>query len=301
MSHKKYVLITAARNEEAFIGKTIQSVILQTVLPEKWVIVSDGSTDRTDEIVRKYAERYNWIELLRMPEHRDRSFAAQATCFNAGYERVKHVKYDIIGNLDADISFETEKDYFEFLINKFEENSQLGVAGTPFVEGSLQYDYRYTNIEHVSGACQLFRKECFEGYKIIKGGGYDWIAVTTARMKGWKTKTFIEKKCFHNRKQGLGNSGTLMAWFRQGEKDYFLGGHPLWQMFRTFYQMKSKPYIIGGLLLFFGYTYKGLRRTERPVSRELMMFQRREQMQRLKNILFSIIGLNPKSRKLELK
>lgn len=282
-THFKYVLITPARNEEAYIEKTIQSVISQTVLPRKWVIVSDGSTDSTDDIVKKYMAGNTWIELIRMPEHGDRQFAAKVHCFNAGYEKVKDVKYDIIGNLDADISF--EKDYFEFLLRKFAENSQLGVAGTPFVEDSSHYDYRFTNIEHVSGACQLFRRECFEeigGYVPIKGGGIDWTAVTTARMKGWKTRTFTEKVCFHNKKMGTGNSSALKSWFRHGRKDYFLGGHPVWQLFRTIYQMSKKPYLIGGLLLFFGYNWAYISRVERPVSKKLMKFIRREQMQRLK-------------------
>ena len=181
-----YVLITPARNEAAYIENTILSVISQTVLPIKWVIVSDGSTDATDKIVISYASSNSWIELVRMPEHRDRQFAAKVHCFNAGYDKLQGLKYDVIGNLDADITF--EKDYFEFLLGKFHKNPELGVAGTPFVEGNEKtYDYRYTNIEHVSGACQLFRHQCYEeigGYTPIRGGGIDWVAVTTARMKG---------------------------------------------------------------------------------------------------------------------
>jgi len=192
----KYTLITPARNEEAYIRKTIESVISQSLLPKKWVIVSDGSTDDTDNIVKEYLGRYDWIELVRMPEHQDRHFAAKVICFNAGHQRLFDIDYNLIGNLDADISF--EEDYFKFLLSKFDEDPGLGVAGTPFVEGSSHYDYRFTNIEHVSGACQLFRRECFEevgGYIPIKGGGIDWTAVTTARMKGWKTRTFIDKTC----------------------------------------------------------------------------------------------------------
>jgi poly-beta-1,6-N-acetyl-D-glucosamine synthase len=112
-----YVLITPARNEEASIGDTIESVISQTVLPKKWVIVSDGSTDRTDAIVREHLSGNPWIDLIRMPEHRDRQFAAKVNSFNAGYAGLRGVDYDIIGNLDADISF--EPDYFEFLLSKF--------------------------------------------------------------------------------------------------------------------------------------------------------------------------------------
>src|SRR5205809_4590373 len=113
----RYVLVTPARNEEAFIGATIRSVEAQTVRPIKWIIASDGSTDRTDEIVREYARQHSWIELLRLPERRDRHFAAKAQAFNAGYARLKEQDYDIIGNLDADITF--EPDYFEFLLEKF--------------------------------------------------------------------------------------------------------------------------------------------------------------------------------------
>lgn len=281
-----YVLITPARNEEAFIEKTIRSVAAQTVLPKKWVIVSDGSTDRTDEIVRSYASRCSWLELVRMPEHRDRQFAAKVHCFNAGYERVKDLAFDIIGNLDADITF--EKDYFEFLLAKFREHPRLGVAGTPFVEGTSHYDYRFTNIEHVSGACQLFRRACFNdigGYVPIKGGGIDWTAVTTARMKGWLTRTFTEKTCFHHRPMGTGTGTTLRALFRHGKKDYFLGGHPLWQVFRSAYQMTRKPYLVGGGLLLAGYVWAGITRVERTLSPELMQFHRSEQMRRLKGAL----------------
>ena len=281
-----YVIITPARNEEAYIEKTIRSVVSQTVRPEKWVVVSDASTDQTDELVKQYMPDNPWIELIRMPEHRDRQFAAKVQAFNAGYNNIGNTKYDVIGNLDADISF--EEDYFEFLMEKFAGDQKLGVAGTPFVEEGSHYDYRFTNIEHVSGACQMFRRECFEdigGYTPNKTGGIDWIAVTTARMKGWKTRTFTEKVCHHHKKMGSGNHGKLAALFKHGKKDYFLGGHPLWQVFRSVYQMTKRPYLLGGSLLFLGYLWATVNGTERVVSKELMNFIRGEQMLRLKKAL----------------
>jgi biofilm PGA synthesis N-glycosyltransferase PgaC len=278
-----YVLITPARNEEANIDKTIQSVLYQTILPKKWMIVSDGSTDKTDGIVTQYLPDNSWIELVRMPEHTDRHFSAKVNCFNAGYAKAKDLDYDIIGNLDADISF--DPDYFDFLLSKFQEDPNLGVAGTPFVEEGKHYDYKFTNIEHVSGACQLFRRKCYEeigGYIPIKGGGIDWVAVTTARMKGWKTRTFTENTCLHHRKMGTGNARAIMTWFRQGRKDYFLGNHPFWEIFRTIYQMTKKPIIIGGALLMLGFTWSAITRMSKPISKELQLFIRREQMIRLK-------------------
>lgn len=281
-----YALITPARNEEQSIEGTILSVIGQSVLPVRWIIVSDGSTDRTDAIAGYYVGRHQFMELIRMPEHRNRNFAAKVACFSAGYERLRGTDYDIIGNLDADITF--EPDYFEFLISKFEEDPKLGVAGTPFVENGVHYDYHYTNIEHVSGACQLFRKECFEdigGYLPIRGGGIDFVAVTTARMKGWKTSTFTGKTCFHHRKMGTGNATPLMTSFRQGKKDYFLGNHPFWEVFRTFYQMTRKPIVLGGALLMAGFTWAAVTGTQKPISGELEHFIRAEQMTRLKNLV----------------
>jgi glycosyltransferase involved in cell wall biosynthesis len=286
----KYALITPARNEEAFVEDTIRSVIAQTVRPEIWVIVSDGSTDRTDEIVRQYTIRHEWMELLRMPEHRDRQFAAKAHCFNAGYARLRELDFDIIGNLDADITF--EPDYYEFLLGKFVSMEKLGVVGTPFVEisdqpGKHTYDHQFANLQHVSGACQLFRRECFEavgGYVPVKGGAIDWIAVTTARMKGWQTRTFLEKSCIHHRKLGSGNDNPLMVRFRYGQKAYYVGGHPLWECLRGVFQMRERPFIIGGAYFLAGFGQAFFTRMERPVSTELMAFHRAEQMARLRSV-----------------
>ncbi|PYV61766.1 MAG: glycosyl transferase, partial [Acidobacteria bacterium] len=147
-------------------------------MPVKWVIVDDGSTDRTPEIVSRYLAQYPWIEMFQMPQRRDRSFAAKVEAFNAGYERVKGLYYEIIGNLDADISF--ERDHFEFLAKKFSEDPTLGVAGTVFrEEGYSSERDSFEGHRHVAGGCQLFRQQCWEqigGYIPHRGGGIDWMA-----------------------------------------------------------------------------------------------------------------------------
>lgn len=286
-----YVLITPARNEQDFIELTIKSVISQTRLPVRWIIVSDGSTDGTDDIVRKYAAQHDWIELHRMPERAERHFGGKVACINAAYEKVKDLSWNVIGSLDADISFDSE--FFGFLLDQFADNPQLGVAGAPFREEGSTYDYRFSSTDHVSGACQLFRRKCFEaigGYTPVKGGGIDVIAVLTARMKGWQTRTFPEKFCLHHRPMGSAMHGAVASWFKLGEKDYRLGRHPLWQMFRSVYQMKHKPMILGGCALLVGYLWVWLRGVQRPVSRELIKFQRTEQMQRLKKFLSTVIS-----------
>lgn len=285
-----YVLITPARNEAAFIEQTIKSLVGQTILPLKWVIVSDGSTDGTDDIVEKYAAEHKWIELVRMPARRERHFAGKVLAFNAGYERVKHLNYDIIGNLDADITF--EEDYFFFLLNKFAENPRLGVGGTPFREGSSQYNYRFSSIEHVSGQCQLFRRECFEsigGYVPREIGGIDLVAVLNARMRGWQTRTFPGKTFVHHRKMGTGmHAGSIAAFFKYGCGDYILGGHPLWEIFRSIYQMKNNPFILGGGLRLGGFYWALLTGVKRDVPKDLVEFRRKEQMHRLRKFFSEV-------------
>jgi len=288
-----YVLITPARNEVSYIEATIRAVTAQTHLPKRWVIVSDGSTDGTDEIVRKYMQGRDWLELLHLPEKQDRSFAAKVRVFNAGYARLKDLEYDVIGNLDADITFET--DYFSYLMEKFASTEKLGVAGTHYIEGDFHsYNDSYMNLDHVNGGCQLFRKACFEdigGYVPIKGGGIDWVAVTTARMKGWQTRSFAERVFNHHRKIGTAEANELVSRFRYGKKDYFLGGHPLWELLRGGFQMVKKPYLIGGMCLLSGYFWSWLTGHERPVSKELVTFHRQEQVQRLRQLILGRLHL----------
>lgn len=286
----RYVLVTPARNEEAFIEKTLESMAHQTIVPLKWVIVNDGSTDATGAIAGRYAEKYDWIEAVNLPVRKERNFAAKVYAFNAGLEKLSNLEYEIIGNLDGDVSL--DKDHFEFLLGKFKEDPRLGVAGTIFKEeGYSSETDSFEGQKHVSGQCQIFRRECFTeigGYCANKAGGIDWIAVTTARMMGWKTQSFREKSFFHYRHLGTAERSVAAAMFSYGEKDYYLGGHPLWELFRVAYRMVKRPYLTGGLALGLGYGWAMVRREKRPVSKELMKFHRREQMQKLRAVLKSI-------------
>lgn len=288
-----YVLITPARNEERFIDKLIQSVIRQTELPAKWVIVNDGSTDATAEIVGRYLGDHEWIERVDLPAHRDRSFAGKVHAFNAGLERVRGLDYEVIGNLDSDVSF--DEDYLAFLMGKFAEDSGLGVAGTVFrEEGYSSATDSFEGQNHVAGGCQLFRRQCFEqigGYVPNKAGGIDWIAVTTARMMGWTTRSYREKSFFHYRSLGTAERSPLASAFSYGEKDYYLGNHPLWEIIRVLYRATRKPYLLEAAALYSGYLSAFIRRMKRPVSPELMRFHRREQMAKLRAILRSLFRL----------
>jgi glycosyltransferase involved in cell wall biosynthesis len=288
-----YVLITPARNEAGFIGKTIESVVHQTLLPLKWVIVDDGSTDNTAAIVRRYLPEHPWMELVQMPQQRDRSFAAKVGAFNAGFERVKGLGWEVIGNLDADISF--GPDHFEFLMGKFAADARLGVAGTVFRQEDYSSDKdSFEGRNHVAGGCQLFRRRCWEeigGYIPHRAGGVDWVAVITARMKGWRTESFRERWFFHYRRLGTAERGVFSSLFSYGKKDYYLGGHPVWELFRVAYRSTKQPFITGGLAVGLGYCWAFLSRAPRPISSELMAFHRKEQMTKLRAIVKSLARL----------
>jgi hypothetical protein len=131
----------------------------------------------------------------------------------------------------------------------------------------------------------MFRRECFAevgGYIPVKGGAIDWMAVTTARMKGWQTRTFPEKVCFHHRKLGTGTHSPLLVKFHYGTKAYYVGGHPAWELMRGFFQMRQKPFVLGGLYFQLGYLWAALKRMHRPASKELIAFHRKEQMARMR-------------------
>ncbi len=290
----KYILITPARNEEKFIALTLASVVAQTQLPERWIIIDDGSSDRTAEIVQCYTQKFPWIILVRNPKREGRSFGAKANAVNHAVAQSQNLDFGVLGNLDADTSF--APDYMEFLMRKFSEDPKLGVAGTPFTqEGG--YDSTRDSFEgenYVAGPVQLFRRECFReigGYIANPAGGVDWIAVMAARMKGWTVRSFADKRYHHHRSMGTAERSEVVALFSYGEKDYYLGGSPVWQLFRVTYRLAKKPYIVGGLALLFGYFWAAIRCVKRPISDELMKFHRADQMKKLKNIFRSVFRL----------
>lgn len=295
MENTIYVLITPARNEEAYIEKTIQAVISQTILPKKWVIVSDGSTDSTDEIVRKYSEKYLFIQLVRVESASNRNFSSKSCAFNAGYWEVKNHEYDFIGNLDADVSFES--DYFERILQRFNSNFKLGIAGGWIHElQDGKYKERFGNRTRcVPGAIQLFRRQCYEDV----GGYMDVVSEIKARMNEWEVKSFPDIKVLHHRRtRGLPNDeGTktpengniLFEIFRQGIIEYSLGPHPLYQLAKCFYRLREKPYILGSFFRMGGFCWAFLRRDRRIIAEDVVKYLRKEQLARIESLFLKFV------------
>jgi len=280
---RRYILMTAAYNEEANIEKTFESVLAQTVLPERWVIVSDGSLDGTDEIVQRYAGKCAFIRFLRVTRSPGRSFRSKVMALHAGNKFLQDVPFEFIGNLDADVSVGAS--YFRDLIAKFQERPQLGLAGGfVFEEENGEFQSRGTNrVYSVAHAAQLVRRECYEaigGYAILEYGGEDWHAQVCAQMKGWEIEAFPELRIFHHRHTGEGGN-LLRHKFRQGKMDYSFGSDPAFEILKCVRHLTESPFFIGSLARLMGFSWSFVTRERKPFSDEFIAFLRGEQKQKM--------------------
>jgi len=288
MKFASYALVTAAYNEKALIEQTIRSIAGQTVPPARWIIVSDGSNDGTDEIVKGYAAQYSFIQLHRITEEHPRNFAAQVYAINRGLSLLEGETYDFVGNMDADISL--EPDYFERLLEKFALDAKLGLGGGSIYERAsdgIFAERRGNRVTSVAHACQLFRRECFldvgGAYLALPYGGPDTHAEAVARMKSWRVESFTDLKVFHHRRTGS-VGGILRGWFRQGKMDYSLGTLPMFEAFKLLRRLAARPYVIGSVVRLAGFLDCYWHGEKRSVPEDFVHHFRHEQRQRLANL-----------------
>jgi glycosyltransferase involved in cell wall biosynthesis len=281
-----YALITPAHNEEEYIERTIESVIAQTISPSRWVIVSDGSTDGTDDIVAKYAVKHDFMQLVRIDRDPARNFGSAIRAINTGYEQLKGVSYDFVGNLDADVVLQS--DYYESILDRFQANSKLGIAGGIVCDRRWdRFDEKFTAVDSARGPIQMFRRECYEqigGHSRIGMGGYDTVAEIKARMYGWQVRTFPEIKALHLRPTGTAKGSVLWARFHQGKIEYRVRYHPLFEIAKCLSRVREKPYFFGSLFRLSGYCYSLLWREQPVVSEDVVRYLRCEQLSKLKSL-----------------
>lgn len=281
-----YIIITPAFNEAAYIEQTIQSVLRQTLLPKIWLIVDDSSSDETAIIVKKYAEKSDFIQYhFREKPDRQEYFASNVFAVMEGYEKIKTISSDFLAILDADIRL--PDDYYQRILNEFHTDRQLGVASGIYenlIDGKLHKvlnDRRST-----PKAIQVFRREVFEqieGFRPLKFGGEDTIACVMARMAGWKAWSFPDIKVVHLRPTGTGAVNNILSVrFRQGVCEYNLAAHPLFFLLKALRRsVLEKPYLIGGAIRSAGYLWAALRRDKIVLSKKVVKFIRKEHMERL--------------------
>jgi biofilm PGA synthesis N-glycosyltransferase PgaC len=293
MYERRYALITAAYNEGRFIGRTIESVLNQTVRPAQWIIVSDGSVDDTDAIVQRYARDHSFIGYFRMPDGHVRIPAAQIRAFNEGLRLVDDSN-DFIGNVDADVEFPPT--YFESLFQRFAANPKLGLAGGVVEDADVGFRkaLRGEGLRTVCQAVQLFRWDCYKaigGYPALRYGSSDTYMEVSARKLGWDVESYPDLRVAHNRPTASA-SGLLRGRLRQGRADFYIGTHPLFEIARCCRRLNDKPVGLASLLrltAFFSLYLSG----ERPSAEdEFVQFYKKEQLKRLQ-AWFSLRASSP--------
>lgn len=282
----KYVVISPVRNEAQFIEQTIQAMINQTVKPSEWIMVNDGSTDETGDIVARYAAHYSWIRLVNRQDrgHRQRG-PGVVDAFYEGFGQITHTDYDVVVKLDGDLSF--EPNYFEELLKQFAANPRLGIAsGQVYHRDGAEWFTEKPLIPCTHGQTKLYRRECFEAMGgIPRSLGWDGIDDWKARMLGWQTVSFEYLKVLHYRPMGAA-TGSLKSRIEQGQGAYFMGYHPLYIIARGIRRMADRPYVAGGLLMIWGYVAAWLTDQERMTDHELIRYLRRTQLKLLTSYMW---------------
>jgi len=285
LADNSYVLITPAHNEEAYIARTICSVMSQTKPPRKWVIVNDSSTDGTAAVVKELAAKCCFINLVeRTREKAGHDFASRVSAINYGYKFLDGVAYSYIGILDSDISLQA--DYYEKILHEFRANQGLGIASGDILESrNGNFESRRNNRRYQpAGAVQLFARECYErigGLQPFSGGYDDTVAAIKARMLGWETQTFFDIPVHHHRLTGVTGRSGLAAKFSDGLTEYSIGYHPLYELANCLIRIIEKPYLVGAAVKMLGYWSGFLHQRRRPMPQEFQDFLRIEQIGRL--------------------
>lgn len=280
---RAYVLITPVKNEEKFIGETIESVITQSVLPLEWVIVSDGSTDQTNEIIARAADQQSWIKLISLPPREARSFASVVHAIDMGIKAITVDNYEYIGLLDADVRF--ERDYFKQVIDRFINSPKLGLAGGVVVDVPAKKVSIPRNRVDVPGAVQFFRREAFEqlgGLLPIPEGGWDAMTCVGIRMLGYETRLFTDLVVEHLKPRNIAEGGALARNWQYGVRDYVLGYHPMFEFLKCISRLWERPKIIGSAMWLAGYCAAILKRRPKFICGELLKHLHSEQLSRLK-------------------
>lgn len=282
ISSNRYIIISPVRNEEDFIDKTLKSVTQQSILPTEWIIVNDGSTDKSPDIIEHYLKKYVWIRKIDRPINSHRPGPGVVLAFNQGFENIQTSDYQFVVKLDGDLSF--DQNYFEFLLYEFEKNPNLGLAsGTTYnVKGEKLIIDKMPE-DHVRGAAKMYRRRCFEdigGLPVVLG--WDTIDELKAQLKGWETRSYQDLILKHYKPIGFNQKKTLKKELLAGERLHFMGYHPLFAILKCIYEIKNKPIFLRGILMLIGYFEAILFKLETFDDKEVIKHLRKKQLKRLK-------------------
>ena len=280
---QNYVLVTAVKNEQQTLGVTLASVLAQSVRPIEWVIVNDGSTDSTREIVDRASEQYPWIRALHREPSPHRSFAAVVHALEAGLRHLRSTDYEFVGILDGDIHHPAN--YYERMLREFAGDPQLGLVGGVVIDVGLPRDRFPRNRLDVPGAVQFFRRSCFErfgGLLPIPEGGWDGLTCAMARMNGYTTRLLTDVVVDHLKPRNISEGGVLRRKWQMGVRDYAMGYHPLFEATKCLGRIAEPPLLLGAMAWGIGYCMASIQDRTIIVPANVVAFVRREQLARVR-------------------
>lgn len=277
MNQQKYCLITPCRNEEDYARRTLESVVSQTIPPALWVIVDDGSTDSTPDILADYASRYPYIRIVKRPDRGTRRVGPGVIeAFYDGYNTIDPKQFDFVCKFDLDL--EMPPRYFEVLMRRMEEEPRLGTCS-----GKAYYpDPRTGKLisemcgdEMSVGMTKFYRVSCFEEVGgFVREVMWDGIDCHTCRMKGWIARSWDEPELrfLHLRAMGSSHKGILTGRQRHGFGQYFMGTWFPYMIASALFRMTRPPFVIGGVGMLIGYMKSWLSSAPRYNNPEFRQF-----------------------------
>jgi len=281
VSSTKYVVISPVRDEEAYIRFTVDCMAHQTIVPKEWVLINDGSSDKTGDILDEYARRYPWIRVVHRANRGFRKAGGGVVeAFNAGYNALEFRDWDFLVKLDGDLSF--EPDYFEKCFQNFEKEPRLGVGGGVicYITNGVK-EFEPSPAFHVRGATKIYKRACWDAI----GGfwpapGWDTMDEVKANMLGWTTRSFLDLHIVHFRRTGTAD-GQWAGLVKNGRANYICGYHPLFMISKCIRRLVKKPYLIGAIGLFYGFLSGYWKRIPQVDDLKTISYLRRQQLGRL--------------------
>jgi poly-beta-1,6-N-acetyl-D-glucosamine synthase len=290
-----YILITAVKNEEKFIGETCISVLEQSVRPIQWIIVDDNSNDNTVRILEEFIQTHNFVKIYGLKRGGTRNFSSQVYAQMYGYQKIECNDYEYVGFLDGDIKL--PYNYYEKILYNMSLNPKLGIAGAQVVDAYSKNNKRIrmgSENYHVAGGVQFFRRKCFEqigGYQPIPFGGQDTVADINAMRIGWKVRTFNDFKAEHlknpySAKENLFNKNYIFA-----RHAYNLGYSKIYYFFYCIRRIFDRPAIVSFILRIIIFSILEIDRPRRPQSKEFVLYIRKLQKSKIHSLLKNKVGV----------
>jgi len=276
-----YIIITPARDEEDYLERTILSVLQQSILPIQWILVDDGSRDRTGEIMDHYAQLYPWITVCHRNDRGFRNSAGgEIDAFYDGYSRIACSDWNFVIKLDGDLSF--SPDYFAKCFAEFANDPRLGIGGGGIyheLKGGITLEK--SPMFHVRGATKIYRRECWDDLGgLMRAPGWDTVDELKANMLGWTTRSFPDFRLLHHRYTGAA-AGAWKNAIKDGRANYIAGYHPLFMLVKCAARSIKYPCLVGSAGLMRGFLSGYWERVPQVQDRGLIRYTRNQQLRRL--------------------